>query len=373
MASTTWHVNGVSGSDRNNCKSPTTACKTIKHAISLAQAGDSIMVAAATYQENLGITISLKVIGSGAKTTIIDGGGKGTAVTVSSGGAVVTLSNLTIRDGLASYGGGVHNNGALTINNTIIIANTASVDCYGGICGNGGGIYNVGKLVIANSTISGNKALIQCTHRCLTLGGGIFNAGGTVAVNSSTISGNSASCTFGEFCSGEGGGVVNHIGTMRISNSTLSGNSADYAGGILNRGSALTVNSSTISENTGVGIDVGLTATLQNNIVANNSGGNCAGTGTSHGYNLSSDNTCSFNGPGDMNNINPRLGTLGNNGGPTQTIPLLPGSPAIDAGNLSGCTDGQGHLLKTDQRGMPRPDREDKTGCDMGAYELQSD
>ena len=60
-------------------------------------------------------------------------------------------------------------------------------------------------------------------------------------------------------------------------------------------------------------------------------------------------------------------------GGPTQTIPLLPGSPAIDAGNPNGCTDSQGHLLKTDQRGMPRPDREDQTGCDMGAYERQCD
>jgi len=52
---------------------------------------------------------------------------------------------------------------------------------------------------------------------------------------------------------------------------------------------------------------------------------------------------------------------------------LLSGSPAIDAGNPAGCTDGLGHLLKTDQRGMPRPDPEDKGGCDMGAYESQSD
>jgi len=52
---------------------------------------------------------------------------------------------------------------------------------------------------------------------------------------------------------------------------------------------------------------------------------------------------------------------------------LSPGSPAIDAGNPSGCTDGQGHLLTTDQRGMPRPDKEDKSGCDMGAFESQND
>jgi hypothetical protein len=94
---------------------------------------------------------------------------------------------------------------------------------------------------------------------------------------------------------------------------------------------------------------------------------------TSKGYNLSSDNSCNFNGPGDLNNTDPKLGTYGNYGGPTQTIPLLAGSPAIDAGNPKGCTDSNGHLLTTDQRGYPRPDTEDKTGCDIGAYEGQSD
>jgi hypothetical protein len=114
-------------------------------------------------------------------------------------------------------------------------------------------------------------------------------------------------------------------------------------------------------------------ATLQNSIVANNVGGNCSGTMTSNGYNLSSDGTCNFDKTGDLNNTDPKLGQLGNHGGPTQTIPLLSGSPAIDAGNPGGCTDGQGHLLKTDQRGKPRPDKEDSGGCDMGAYECQTD
>jgi len=94
---------------------------------------------------------------------------------------------------------------------------------------------------------------------------------------------------------------------------------------------------------------------------------------TSNGYNLSSDGYCNFSGTGDLNNTDPKLGQLGHHGGPTQTIPLLTGSPAIDAGNPSGCTDGQGHLLKTDQRGRPRHDKEDTSGCDMGAYERQKD
>jgi hypothetical protein len=116
------------------------------------------------------------------------------------------------------------------------------------------------------------------------------------------------------------------------------------------------------------------TATIQNSIVANNSGGNCGGPLTSKSYNLSSDDSfCNFNNTGDLNSTDPKLGTLGPYGGPTQTIPLLSGSPAIDAGNPRGCTDGRGHLLKTDQRGKPRPDTEDTRGCDMGACERQSD
>jgi hypothetical protein len=116
-------------------------------------------------------------------------------------------------------------------------------------------------------------------------------------------------------------------------------------------------------------------AHLQNSIIANNRSwgpGDCHGTVSSI-FSLSSDDSCKLNGPGDLNNLNPKLGTLGNYGGPTQTIPLLSGSPAIDAGNPSGCTDAHGHLLKTDQRGLPRPDTEDRSGCDMGAFERQGD
>jgi hypothetical protein len=88
---------------------------------------------------------------------------------------------------------------------------------------------------------------------------------------------------------------------------------------------------------------------------------------------MSSDGTCNFHNSGDRNNTNPMLGPLQNNGGPTQTMALPSGSPAIDAGNPIGCTDNTGHLLTTDQRGFPRPDNEDTGGCDMGAYESQSD
>ena len=177
-----------------------------------------------------------------------------------------------------------------------------------------------------------------------TFGGGIYIGGGTATISNSTLSGNRASSF------GTGGGIANG-GRLTINNSTISGNSAFRQGGGISAGNA----------------------TIQNSIFANNSGGNCNGAVSSNGFNLSSDGTCTFNGPGDLNKTNPKLGALQNNGGPTQTMALLPGSPAIDAGNPSGCTDGSGHLLKTDQRGMPRPDPEDSGGCDMGAYESQSD
>jgi hypothetical protein len=386
LATTTWYVNGVSGSDSNACTSPTSACRTIGHAISLAVSGDSVMVAAATYYENLTIGISLKVIGSGANTTIIDGGGVGGVVTISSGTAHVTLSKFTIQHGASRLGGGINNGGTLTINNSTIRANRAIL-VLNRFLGNGGGVSSSGRLIVNNSKIQGNSAP--------NVGGGIWGSG-ALTINNSTISGNTTTSLGGGIAANNlminnstisgnsayaGGGIYN-FGTLTINNSTISGNSAAYGGaggGIYSSivyGGTLTISSSTISGNHHDGIyntgNGGGTATLKNSILANSSssGANCIGfTITSHGHNLSSDATCNFTNAGDLNNTDPMLGPLQNNGGPTRTMALPSGSPAVDAGNPSGCTDGLGHLLKTDQRGMPRPDKEDSGGCDMGAYE----
>jgi len=376
LASTTWYVDGVNGSDNNDCKTSQTACKTIGHAISLASKGDTIMVAPATYTENLGINFSLKIIGADTTTTIVDGNQAGTVFTINRN-IHVAFSNLTIRNGSSRFGGGIYNLGKLTIT-------------YGTTSGNsggyGGGIYNEGTLTITNSTITANSAgtgsgienqgsgTVTITNSTISGnsatgaggGGGIINhQRGTVTINKSTISGNTSS--YG------GGGVRNFNGTMTITNSTISGNSAKDAGGVQNY-ALLTISNSTISGNIamrGGGIVSRDSSVLQNTILANNSGRNCVGTVTSNGYNLSSDKSCNFNGPGDMNQTDAKLGKLGNYGGPTQTRPLLLGSPAVDAGNPNGCTDSHGNLLKTDQRGKPRPDPEDASGCDIGAYERQ--
>jgi hypothetical protein len=191
---------------------------------------------------------------------------------------------------------------------------------------NGGGISNLGSLTIINSTIANNTAT-----------GGYSGTG----VNSN-----------------RGGGIESGgtMATLSISSSTITGNSdGSYGSGIH-----------------GGGIFGSVTA-IQNSIVANNSKGNCSGAVTSMGYNLSSDDSCKFSGVGDANNVNPVLGPLQNNGGPTQTLAILEGSPAIDAGNPSGCRDNNGNLLRTDQRGYRRHDAEDTAGCDIGAFERQSD
>jgi hypothetical protein len=381
MASNTWYVDGIHGNDDNNCKSPQTACKTIGHAISMASSDDTIEVAPATYSENLTIQKSLQVIGSGATATIIDGNQAGHVVLIS-GKARVHVSLVTIRNGSVRYGGGIriYNNATLTISQSTVSANSATF---------GGGIYNEGVLTVNNSIITTNVAYegggidnagtatisnstIGANNTIGGYGGGIGN-NGALTINNSTISAN-------DTANGQGGGIWCFVdGVATINNSTISGNRADSGGGIFSE-HVVAISNSTISGNSaetsgGGGVaQYGESASSSNTILANNTGGNCSGGELPAGYSLSDDNTCNFNGQGDLNNTQAKLGQLGNYGGPTQTIPEMLGSPTVDAGNPSGCTDGNGKPLTTDQRGYPRPGahKHDKR-CDMGAYERQTD
>jgi len=307
LASNTWYVNGVNGSDTNNCLAAQTACKTIGHAISLASSGDSVIVAAATYTENLTIGINLTLLGSGDTTTIIDG--RGVAITISSTTAHVNLSKLKIQNGAALCGDGVYNVGTLAISSTVISGNHTATRYP--LAGGGGGICNHGATTISNSTISGNEA--GGTIERFVQGGGVLNSG-TLTINSSTISGNSLHL-------GAGGGIANN-GKMTINDSTISGNNGFLrGGGIYSTDTTATtsINNSTIASNTtnfsthgqpgGVDVLYG-TLTIQSSIVASNSGANCSGALSSKGYNLSSDGSCSFNHTGDLNNHDPLLGPL---------------------------------------------------------------
>src|SRR5215469_11889601 len=121
----TWYVDGVTGDDGNDCQTKATACATIGHAISLAASGDTILIAAATYQENLSIPFNLTLNGAKAATTIVDGTNTANVFTVGTG-ISLTLSNLTIKNGVGySGGGGVDNSGTLTVNKSNFYTNTA--------------------------------------------------------------------------------------------------------------------------------------------------------------------------------------------------------------------------------------------------------
>ena len=258
--------------------------------------------------------------------------------------------------GIGSLGGGILNRGALTINSSTIRANTGvPLDVAGG------GIFNEGMLTLNDSTVSENGSDTQGV-----LGGGIFNAA-TAIIQRSTISGNST---------GSFGGGIGNSGSLIIENSTVSGNIHSFAGGGIQNfiAGTLTLMSSTVTGNrsgVGGGICNSGVLSLKNTIVARNTasrpefGVDCcidpAAPNTSLGHNLDSDGSCGFTAAGDLTGVDPSLGPLDDNGGPTQTHALLAGSPAIDAGS-SDCPP-----PSTDQRDIARPQG---GACDIGAFEV---
>lgn len=389
MSSRTFTVNStVDASDvipgDGVCATSAGQC-TLRAAIQEANAQPSgsaitIMVPSGSYGLTLGVlTLTaqrIAILGAGSATTTVDGHSLSGVFSIASA-AQATLSGLTITGGTVGQGsgGGIYSTGSLVLSKSAVTGNTA-------VGGDGGGIdNNEGTLIVANSTVDSNSS---------AAGGGIENAG-TLTVINSMLSGNTAA--------NNGGGVFNVAPSARfvLSRSTVSGNTATYGGGIYSA-AILTVTNSTLSGNAageGAGIDNIGTALVSNStlssnavggaiinhfgigtvvltgtILANSTGNpNCGGPITeSRGYNLDDGTSCGFSRATDLSNTNPLLGPLANNGGPTQTLALLPGSPAIDHGNTraTGCP-------TTDQRGMPRPDdRGDNGACDMGAYESQS-
>ncbi len=292
----------------------------------------------------------------------------------------LTISNSTISDNGAANAGGIFNAGTLTISNSTISDNTGRY---------GGGIVSNGTLSISNSTISGNSgSLLGGT----SFGGGI-SCNGPSTISNSTISGNAASY----------GGGISNIGTLTVTNTTISGNSAGYVGGGIANYGTLTVTNSTISRNNitsntfvnfqGGGISNGrvnpataTTIVLANTIVAGNTraGGvpndifnsssfatissavnNLIGSASSSGGIVDgvNGNIVGNHGTGTLAIATILSSTLANNGGPTKTLALVAGGPAIDAGN-NAAADG----LTTDQRGTGF-DRILNDIVDIGAFE----
>ena len=274
----------------------------------------------------------------------------------SDGGAVSLTSSTVSGNAAGEHGGGIFSDGgAVSLTSSIVSGNTT--DSYGG------GIYSVGGAIsLTSSTVSGNAA---GDH-----GGGIFSntdlSGVTTIITNSTISGNTAVNT--------GGGIFNYDGLTRIVNSTITGNTAAVGGGVATYGDDFTsteVSSSIIAGNTGTtaGNDVSSQAASDSDNSFVSLGFNLIGDGQFRSIDFFTDGT-----GGDIvgttaSPVDPLLGPLADNGGPTLTHALLAGSPALDAGKSD---------LVTDQRGFPRPvdftsipNSGDCNGADIGAYETQ--
>jgi hypothetical protein len=360
-----------------------------------------------------GLTGTIELTGEALtldKNLTISGPGPG-VITVSGNNALevfniessrrVTISGLTIANGRAASGGGITNAGTLTLNGCVVLGNTATAGSGDSL---GAGIFNSGVVTLTNCLVINNIAVGgNGTTGTRSLGGGIYNQG-TVTLSSSTVANNTArgGDAFGLTAgAGLGGGIYNS-GSVTAINSTITtntavggnstgpigqGGSAD-GGGIASTGALATI-SVTVTANHSVpgtggggngtarggGLSLGSATSMRNTIVALDTAPNGApdveggagiavanligdGTGSAGIINGVNGNQVGTSG----NPINPRLGVLRANGGPTPTLALLPGSPAIDRGDNASSPG------SVDQRGLPRIIN---NVIDIGAYELQ--
>ena len=265
-------------------------------------------------QLELSDTSGTETITGPAAGVTVSGGGTSRVFQIDSG-VTASISGLTITDGNANNGGGLADYGGnLTLNDCTISSNSA---------GSGGGLYDKGgALILTDCNVSDNSAG--------SFGGGVFSSGPPATLTNCTLASNTA---------GESGGAIELQGDATLINCTLSGNLAVYGGGIDNFYGryAVTVGNSIIAGNTGYLPDFsGAVVSLGNNLVGDTFGGS--------GW-MDSDLTGTNGSP-----LDPLLARLGDYGGPTETMALLPGSPALGAGNNALIPVG----VTTDQRGLPR-------------------
>ncbi len=361
----------------------------------------------------MSITDSVTITGNGAANTIIDAQHSSRILNITSAAGDVTLDGVTLEDGKSVTSGGAilaESSGTLTILNSTLTGNSTTGLSPGGaiydsagpvvvtsstLSGNstigvglapGGAIDSFfGAVTVANSTLSGNS-----TYGYQSQGGAIFSSTGAVTITNSTLSGNS---TAGE--ESGGGALSSAFGAMTVTNSTLSGNST--AGSLSNGGAIFSPNGAVVTNSTivqnqaangqGGGVfsnNAAATITLSNTILAQNTDDGTApdlyappSATLTVSHSMIGDNTgtvltAAAVGSPDANGnligmagaaIDPLLGALANNGGPTQTMALLAGSPALAAGAIFN--DASRNPITTDQRGAPRV----AGGVDIGAYQ----
>jgi hypothetical protein len=317
----------------------------------------------------------------------------GNTATTTSGGRVegggigiedgATLTGLTVTDNTASdtgtgdaEGGGIFTEGGhqVALDSSTVSNNHATSS--GGA--QGGGIFNNSLLALDRSTVSNNHATANFND---AEGGGIFNHD-RLTVTADTLANNSASSATQN---AQGGGIWNSD-NLAVTNATLFGNSVSAAGsaqgGGIFTGSFTTLINDTLASNTATGgtpLGGGIfnvlnqTVNLVNTIVFDPNGASAdpdvsgpisATQNSLYGSNVAGQIAANGDLGGNKFNTNPMLGPLADNGGPTQTLALLPGSPAIGAGTSTSLL---GDIPTTDQRGLPRP----PGAPDIGAFQVQ--
>ena len=391
--------------------SPVSGLLSLREAIAAAQADDTISFAPSLTasgpaiiqlsQGGLSIDTPLMIDGPGASLLSIDGMQNVRPFTVLAAASPTTVSGLSVIDGYgfniggaAGLGGGVDNQGTLTLSHCTIsqcwgggngggIFNTGTLTLNQCIVsnniaktpgsGNGGGIYNAASLSIFNSTISGNT-----TGAGYCFGGGIYNntAAANALIVDSTLSGNAADNggTFSPTDQGFGGAISNEQGTVTLINSTLAGNSADIGGAIDSLGT-LSLTNCTVSANSAAHATGGIEGDpylANNSIISGNTADDTGPLKSASSHNLIGSGTTNLpkKGQGNLLGVgNPKLAPLADNGGPTQTLLPLPNSPAINAGSTALALDASGAPLTTDQRGLSRVVG---SAVDIGAVEVNA-
>ena len=370
----------------------------------------------------LSISQSVTLDAAQSPGEIVFTGNKDTELMSIAQGVSVTLNGLNLQSGYASNGGAIDNKGTLTVENSSLSGNSTKYGLGGGIdnestvtvenstfsdnsseYGPGGAIGSTGTSTVTNSTFSGNtsgdaggavysyQAGISVTattfwdNSAMDQGGAIDVDSGSLTAAASTFSSNSA-----EY----GGAVQGYSSPMSVTDSTVSGNSSSGNGGaIINFSGTALVANTTISGNSdpqlggAVAATNGGQTTLAADIIAGSGPGiNCNGGIADAGHNLVDDSSCGFtngsNGDIVTGSGGVVLSPVANNGGPTETVSLPAGSPAIDAIAPNATfanpitSASQKACPAADQRGLPRPgdtgSNNPQGNCDIGSYEYTS-
>jgi hypothetical protein len=300
-----------------NDSGPGSLRQAIANAVSGAYINFATNLAGATIRLTSGfITIStnLTIDASALPGGLVINGGHNGSIFQIPNDASASMVALILTNGylIGSDGAAIYNAGVLSLLNCTLAGNT-----FYGSAGQGGAIGNVGRLTLNGCTFSGNVA---------GYGGAMANQASVCSMQNCTFAGNRSTA-------GNGGAIINDLAaTLNVLHCTFSGNTAAGSGGDIDNSSSQ------------VNITNSILAASTPNDIYNESGS----TNTAGGSNIVQvlDNSGTLIGGSTIRSVNPQLAPLGNHGGPTQTMPPLPGSPAVDAAPFT--------TLLTDQRGYPR-------------------